>query len=329
MERLDFLKKGVSFLGMAIIAPSLLGGNKAAACTAAADETAGPFPTLTPASFVRNNIIGTRTGVAFTININVKNINGGCNALSGVIVDIWHCDKDGNYSQYGGTAMQATDYTAQDFLRGRQTTDSNGKVTFTSIFPGWYSGRATHIHVHVYTASGASLAITQIAFPESSTSAVVTVNAATASGYTKGMTGYTYNASDNVFSDGTSTEMSTVSGSVAAGYVLDYDCYVSAAATGVSTVEAEKQFQVRQNYPNPCNDYTKIPIVLRTQSDVSVNIISVDGKFAGRQLLGTVVAGEQKIDLDVSQLAAGKYVFTVKVSNLEGTFTQSKLFEKF
>lgn len=329
MERSEFLKKGLSFLGMAVIAPSLLGTDKARACTVANGETAGPFPTLTPASYVRSNIIGTRTGVAFTINITVKNVNGSCNPLSGVIVDIWHCDKDGNYSQYGGTSMQATDYTSQDFLRGRQTTDSNGLVSFTSIFPGWYTSRATHIHVHIYDSSGTSLLISQIAFPEASDSAVVTVNAASSYGYTKGMSGYTYNASDNVFSDGTSTEMSTVSGSVAAGYVLAWDAYVSGpTTTGISNAEAEKQFQVRQNFPNPCTEYTKIPVVLRTSSDVRVSIFTLDGREVKTQILGNMPSGEQTIDMDVSGLAANNYIFKVKITNLSGTFTQAKLFVK-
>jgi len=119
--------------------------------------------------------------------------------------------------------MQATDYTAVHFLRGRQVTDANGLVSFTSIFPGWYTGRATHIHVHIYNASGTSLLVTQISFPDGTGSAVQTVNGSggTAYGYTKGLTGYTYNTSDNIFSDDTAgVELSAVSGSLSAGYVL-------------------------------------------------------------------------------------------------------------
>ena len=127
--------------------------------------------------------------------------------------------------------MQSTDYTSVHFLRGRQITDASGKVTFTTIFPGWYSGRATHIHVHIYNASGTSLLVTQIAFPEGSSSAVATVNGSggTAYGYTKGMTGYTYNASDNVFSDdSTGAELATVTGSLSGGYTLTHNISVAA-----------------------------------------------------------------------------------------------------
>lgn len=206
-------------------------GSGSGSCTVAPTETEGPFPTHTPSSYVRSDIRDDRTGVALTVKITIKNTNNSCAALAGAIVDIWHCDKEGNYSEYGGTGMQSTNYTAVHFLRGRQTTDANGLVTFTSIFPGWYTGRATHIHVHVYTAAGTSLLVTQIAFPEGSSSAVATVNGTggTAYGYTKGMTGYTYNASDNVFSDDTAgAEIAAITGSLSGGYTLTHTINVAA-----------------------------------------------------------------------------------------------------
>ncbi|WP_281227308.1 intradiol ring-cleavage dioxygenase [Flavobacterium aquiphilum] len=196
-------------------------------CSVTATETEGPFPTKTPGSLVTSNIVSDRTGVGFKINIYIKNTKANCAALAGAIVDIWHCDKDGYYSEYGGTSMQSANFTTVHFLRGRQTTDANGLVQFTSIFPGWYSGRATHIHVHIYNASGTSLLVTQIAFPEGSGSAVALVNASSANGYTKGLSGYTYNSTDNVFSDGVSNEMSTVTGSVAEGFVLTHTINVA------------------------------------------------------------------------------------------------------
>ena len=122
-------------------------GSGSGSCSVSPSETAGPFPTITPSSLVRSDIKDDRTGVAFTIKITIKNTNNSCAALANAIVDIWHCDKDGYYSEYGGTSMQSVNYTAVHFLRGRQTTDSNGLVTFTSIFPGWYQSRATHIHL--------------------------------------------------------------------------------------------------------------------------------------------------------------------------------------
>jgi protocatechuate 3,4-dioxygenase beta subunit len=245
MERKHFLKNGLAALGLAAIAPlanackketnttdgDTTSGTDTGSCTVSPTETEGPFPTKSPSTLVKSDITGDRTGVAFTIKITIRNKNNSCNALSGALVDIWHCDKDGNYSEYGGTGMQSTNYTSVHFLRGRQTTDSNGLVTFTSIFPGWYSGRATHVHVHIYNAAGTSLLVTQISFPEGSDSAVATVNGSggTTYGYTKGMSGYTYNANDNVFSDDSAgTELSTVTGSLSGGYTLTHTINVAA-----------------------------------------------------------------------------------------------------
>ncbi len=250
MKREDFLKKGFnSLIGFVAILPIIdacksssvdptttttttgtgsTNGNSASNCTVTNNETEGPFPTKVPTSLVVKDIRSDRTGVPFAFTITIKNANSSCGTLAGALIDVWHCDKDGYYSEYGGTGMQAKDFTSVHFLRGRQVTDTNGQASFQSIFPGWYQGRATHIHVHIYSATGKSLLVTQIAFPEATDSAVVAVNASTANGYSKGMSGYTYNAKDNVFSDGVANELGTVTGSVAAGYSLTHTIVVSA-----------------------------------------------------------------------------------------------------
>ncbi len=190
-------------------------GNTSATCAVAPTETEGPFPTKSPSSYVRSDITDGRSGYKMDTKITIR-AAGSCTPLAGAIVDIWHCDAEGNYSEYGGTGMQATNYQSLHFLRGRQVTDSNGLVTFTTIFPGWYTGRATHIHVHVYNTSGTSLKVTQIAFPEGQGSAVALVN-----GYKKGLTGYTTNANDNVFSDDTNKiQIASVTGSLESGFEL-------------------------------------------------------------------------------------------------------------
>ncbi|MEO3408554.1 intradiol ring-cleavage dioxygenase [Mucilaginibacter sp. CAU 1740] len=199
------------------------GSTDSGTCSVAPTETEGPYPTHSPASYVRSNITDDRTGYKLTVKITINNTNNSCNALSGALVDIWHCDAAGNYSEYGGSGSQSTNYTSVHFLRGRQTTDTNGLVTFTSIFPGWYTGRATHIHAHIYNSTGTSLKVTQIAFPEGTGTALAAVN-----GYTKGMSGYTYNASDNVFSDGYSLELASVTGNTTDGFVLTINFSVPA-----------------------------------------------------------------------------------------------------
>lgn len=241
MERKLFLRNGLAALGIAAVAPlansckkdsgssgsSTSTSSGSSSCTVTSTETAGPYPTVTPSSYVRSNIADGQTGAALTIKITIKNINNSCAALSGALVDIWHCTALGYYSEYTDTpggGYASIDYTASHFLRGRQTTDSNGLVTFTSIFPGWYSPRAPHIHVHIYNSGGTSLLITQIAFPTDVCNALYT----STTPYSARGVQDTANTADSVFSDSLTNELSAVTGSVSAGYVLTHTIYVSA-----------------------------------------------------------------------------------------------------
>jgi protocatechuate 3,4-dioxygenase beta subunit len=75
--------------------------------------------------------------------------NGSCVPLRGAKVDIWHANSQGIYS-----AVKDMGTTEKNFLRGYQMTDNNGTVQFTTIYPGWYEGRAIHIHDKVRTLNG-------------------------------------------------------------------------------------------------------------------------------------------------------------------------------
>ena len=223
MDRKKFLKNGVIGLGSIIAIPTVISScskddntdlTTSGSCTISPTETKGPFPILTPTQLVRASIIGNRTGVALLMTLTIQDQSNGCTPLAGVLVDVWHCDKDGNYSQYGGTSMQTTNYTNETFLRGRQTTDSSGKVSFLSIFPGWYSGRAPHIHLEVLTSSGTSLLVSQIAFPKNICDTVYATN-----GYNG--TADQLNETDNVFADSLSLNMAdSLTGNVTDGYTL-------------------------------------------------------------------------------------------------------------
>jgi protocatechuate 3,4-dioxygenase beta subunit len=90
-----------------------------------------------------------KEGVPLTLNINVTSVSdNSCTPIEGAQVDIWHCDAQG---QYSGVSAQGSDTTGHDFLRGYQHTDPNGAVHFQTIYPGWYSGRAVHIHFTIRT----------------------------------------------------------------------------------------------------------------------------------------------------------------------------------
>jgi protocatechuate 3,4-dioxygenase beta subunit len=184
-------------------------------CNVSPRETKGPFPTKTPSQMVQANIKSDRTGIALLINLNIVDKTNHCKPLTGAHVDIWHCDKDGNYSEYGNRPLQRTDLTAAHFLRGRQTTDKNGHVSFLSIYPGWYHGRAPHIHIEVFDKAGTSLLVTQVAFPENISSKVYSSPLYASRGDAD-----TSNARDNVFSDSLSEQMATITGNTTDGYTL-------------------------------------------------------------------------------------------------------------
>ena len=184
-----------------------------AACAVTPTETVGPYPSLV--DLFRSDIREGKSGTLLTLTIRVVNAASACAAVSGANVEIWHVDAAGNYSQYGTQ-------TAETYLRGIQTTNSNGEVTFTTIYPGWYQGRATHIHVEV-TMGGRSVKVTQIAFPETVN------NAVHASGvYASRGTNPISNQSDGIFSDSLSSEIVTPTGSASGGYAATFQVGISA-----------------------------------------------------------------------------------------------------
>jgi protocatechuate 3,4-dioxygenase beta subunit len=186
-------------------------GGTPGACAVSPSETIGPFPSL--ADFVRSDIREGRSGTPVTLTITVVNAGSGCSAVAGAVVDVWQTDAAGHYSQY---AQGSYDGRGDTFLRGLQTTDAGGRATFTTIYPGWYSGRATHIHVEV-TVNGRSVKVTQIAFPEDVNAAVY------ASGvYASRGPNPTSNARDGIFADSLASELATVTGNPASGYTASF-----------------------------------------------------------------------------------------------------------
>ncbi len=224
LNRKEFIKKGFFSLGTIITIPVLLeacvqgpqlfpGNSTGTLGGVSPSETKGPFPIKTPSELVQSNIVSDRKGIALLINFKILNINTNT-PLAGAKIDLWHCDAEGYYSEYGGSGMQSVDFTNAHFLRGRQTTDANGEVNFISIYPGWYRGRAPHLHVEILDNNSRSLLVTQVAFPEDISGKVYTQ-----SPY-KGQAD-TSNTGDNVFVDSLSANMAnSVTGNNTDGYKL-------------------------------------------------------------------------------------------------------------
>lgn len=208
------------------------GGNAGASpttCEQIPGETGGPYPgdgtngvnALTQSGIVRSDITssfgslsGTAAGVAIDVELTLVNVNANCAPLAGYAIYIWHCDQDGLYSLYT--------VADQNYLRGVQETDANGKVTFQSIFPGAYLGRWPHIHFEMFssltgaTSASGKVATSQLALPEDACNLAYVAAGYEQSGANMPQTTL---SSDNVFSDGVSAQMATVSGSVEAGFV--------------------------------------------------------------------------------------------------------------
>lgn len=204
-----------------------IGAAAATTCEPIPNETAGPYPgdgtngpnILTEDGVVRRDItssIGSASGVAegvpLTIELTLVDTDS-CGPRAGTAVYLWHCDRDGEYSMYTRAD--------ENYLRGVQEADANGKVTFTSIFPAAYSGRWPHIHFQMFDSlstatNGANrIAVSQLALPEDVCRAVYAT-----SGYEQSVRNLaqTSLATDNVFSDGHDLQDATMSGSVTDGY---------------------------------------------------------------------------------------------------------------
>lgn len=210
-------------------------------CVVDSTETNGPYPadgTNTSSgstsnvlnvagisrSDIRSSFISSTTstpGVELQLTLTLVDVNSGCAPIEGAAIYIWHCNAAGLYSLYSSGA------TAQSWLRGVQVTDANGQVTFTTVFPGCYSGRWPHIHFEVFkgglTSSSTgriSTLISQLAMPAANCAEIYNGD----SNYSSSINNYKNMtlATDNIFSDNTAAQMAqqtpTLTGSAAAGY---------------------------------------------------------------------------------------------------------------
>lgn len=128
-----------------------------ASCVVRPEQTEGPYfvDERLNRSDIRsdpaNGQVKPGTPLALTLQISRVG-SGNCRPLAAALVDIWHCDALGVYSDVQDAGFNTV---GQKFLRGYQLTDSQGEARFVTIYPGWYVGRTVHVHVKVRTAFAA------------------------------------------------------------------------------------------------------------------------------------------------------------------------------
>ncbi|WP_199312115.1 intradiol ring-cleavage dioxygenase [Phormidium tenue] len=121
------------------------------ACTVRPQQTEGPY--FVDEALNRSDIRSDPTtgsvkpGVPLKLQFRVSQVGAdACVPLAGAMVDVWHCDATGAYSDVNDRQANTL---GQKFLRGAQVTDADGTVEFTTIYPGWYPGRTAHIHFKI------------------------------------------------------------------------------------------------------------------------------------------------------------------------------------
>ena len=193
-------------------------------CVVTPQETEGPF--FVDERLNRSDIRpdpangDVSEGAILRLNVRVFTVAGSaCTPLAGAQVDVWHADAAGVYSDVGSAQ-------GRKFLRGFQVTDSNGIARFTTVYPGWYQGRAVHIHFKVRTFSGgqqASEFTSQWFFDDTLSDAVY------ASGpYASRGTRSTRNSNDNIYGSNGDELLLTVTQD-GQGYAANYDIGLATA----------------------------------------------------------------------------------------------------
>jgi len=133
------------------ISPATASAAMTPACIVRPEQTEGPY--FVDERLHRADIRGDpadhsiKPGVPLRLEFQVSRIGGGaCAPLTGAIVDVWHCDAFGVYSDVRDAGF---DTRGKKFLRGYQTTNAQGVARFLTIYPGWYAERAVHIHFKI------------------------------------------------------------------------------------------------------------------------------------------------------------------------------------
>ena len=195
-----------------VVSDTVTPGSGSTACVLTAALTEGPFfvdEKLNRSDIRSDPVSGAvSAGIPLALTFNVSRVaSSACTPLTGAYIDVWHADASGTYSDVSGMG-NGSNGTGHKFLRGYQVTDASGVAQFTTIYPGWYQGRAVHIHFKLRMYAGATKTYeftSQFFLPE----AVTNVVHAQAPYASKG-TRTTFNSTDGIYNSLTTAQKSAL-----------------------------------------------------------------------------------------------------------------------
>jgi protocatechuate 3,4-dioxygenase beta subunit len=327
-------------------------GELVAAAPATAATTAGTVavtPTMTEGPYwidemlrrfdVRNNTAtassssgAVQAGVPLALRINVLDAaNGG--AINGAHVDIWHANAYGLYSDEGGQPGGSST-TGQNFLRGYQVTGVDagalaapvdGQVNFRTIWPGWYQGRAIHIHVRVRTYDGSSVATnytTQIFFSDADNDAVL--SGAAPYDTRSPRTDPTTDETDNILGGARSTNVVPVTGSLADGFAATFTIGLTGVASNADT-DALTASIASARVSKAENGNRAVVASVKTSGSATVHASLVRNAETLAKATGHLSSGTHSLRLALGKgVAAGPATLKLVLAGSSGTLTRTR-----
>lgn len=285
------------------------------------EETEGPY--WVDERLLRSDIrpdtatAAVQPGVPLTLTLTLTDAGAGCAPRAGAYVDVWHCNASGAYSDVSGNGQSNT--VGHDWLRGYQVSDANGQVTFTTIWPGYYSGRTIHIHFRVRTSLSDGSAVnftSQLYFDESANAAVLAT-----SSYQRATARDTTNATDGIYD---AQMLVPVTGSTGAGFSGAFTVNLDFGDAGSSTGTSSGAATVGATLASATvvrragRRVVRARLVNSEQVVVRYRLLRGDHVLAGRRT-GWLVAGTRTLGLVVPRgVAAGRARVQLKMIDTAG-----------
>jgi protocatechuate 3,4-dioxygenase beta subunit len=273
-----------------------------------------------------------QAGVPLALTIKVLDAASG-GGINGAHVDIWHANAYGLYSDEGGQPGGSST-AGQNFLRGYQVTGVDagalaapvdGQVNFKTIWPGWYQGRAIHIHVRVRTYDGNAVATnytTQIFFSDADNDAVL--SAAAPYDTRSPRTDPTTDETDNILGSAKSTNVVPVTGSVADGFTATFTIGLTGVASNPDTGALTASIAAAK-VTKAANGNRTVAVSVRTNGGATVHASLVRKSETLAKATGHLTAGTHSLRLALGKgVNAGPATLKLVLAGSSGTVTRTR-----